>query len=402
MLRCLQARICPNDEQLIQHLLTAELNWESIGATALRWGVAPLFYYNLRNLAPNLPYPVLQDLAMAYLIASAQNALRFSDLREALTALRTAGIEVIALKGAALAETVYPNRSARPMSDVDILVRRENLAGARDILLSMGYISSSPLTAEAQTQISHHIQPLVSPRRTIVEVHWTLARPDRPFKPDLDGLWQRSRPTAIADVPARVLGAEDTLVYLSLQAAEDRFVRALKYLCDIAQVVDRYHDELNWRAVTERARSWRARHSVYLALRLSRELLRAEVPDETLDTLKPAAFDVTLLSWATDRLLHEGEEARSLGPRFMRAWNAPTWRERGRSLAAMLFPPRDVVADQYHVRPDSVRVYWFYLVRLKDELKRTWRAGIRLLMREPAWTEAAEQNRLLAEWLESA
>lgn len=402
VLHCLQARIRPADEQRIQHLLTAELDWEAVGATAFSWGVAPLFYYRLRNLAPNLPSHLLHDLAVAYLSASAQNAWLFSDLREVLLALRSAGIEVIALKGAALAETVYPSRAARPMSDIDLLVRRENLAGARDALLGLGYVSSSQLSAEAQTHISHHIQPLVSPRRTIVELHWTLARPDRPFRPDLDGLWQRARPTRIADVLARVLAAEDTLVYLSLQAAEDRFVRALKYLCDIAHAADRYQDDINWPAVNERARLWGAQHSVYLTLRLARELLFAGVPDETLATLQPISFDPRLLSWATDRLLQQGEAARPLGPKFMRAWNALTWRDRGRRLAAMLFPARNVVADQYHVRPDSMRVYWFYLVRLKGELRRTWSTVSRLLVRDPALTEAAAEERLLAEWLEAA
>gem|GEM_PF-1178560 len=271
----------------------------------------------------------------------------------------------------------------------------------REVERVLGYVSSNPLSVEAQARISHHIQPLVSPHGTIVEIHWTLVRPDHPFKPDLDGLWERARPAEVAGVLVRVLSAEDTLIYLSFQAAQDRFIHALKYVCDIAQVVARYQHEINWRVVSERARSWGGQHSVYLALYLARDLLGAEVPDETLAELRPASFDARLAVWARDRLLRRAEEAQPLGPKFMRAWNAPTWGARCRNLAAMLFPPRDVVADLYHVPADSRRVYWFYLVRLKNELRRTYRTLGRLLIRDRATASAAEQDKALAEWLES-
>lgn len=271
----IRASIDSQANERIRSLLSSGLVWESVGATACNWGVAPLFYYNLRRL--ELDPSVLVDLtniALPYLHTSARNSVLFTRLKEILTALRGAGIQVIVLKGAALASTIYPNRSARPMSDVDLMLRKPDLRGARDILVGAGYFSSSELSLETQTRISHHLRPLVSPKGgIIVELHWTLVRPDRPFSPDPDGLWERSLEVDITGVPVRVLALEDLVLHMSIQAAEDRFVRMLKCLCDIDHAVERHRNEIDWGLVSERAVRWSAQHSAYMTLYLAREML---------------------------------------------------------------------------------------------------------------------------------
>ena len=54
---------------------------------------------------------------------------------------RAAKTEVVLLKGAALALTVYGSFVERPMSDVDLLVARGDAPRARDALLAAGWVS---------------------------------------------------------------------------------------------------------------------------------------------------------------------------------------------------------------------------------------------------------------------
>ena len=65
------------------------------------------------------------------------------------------------------------------------------------------------------------------------------------------------------------------------------------------------------------------------------------------------------------------------------------------------FPLVKLWPEPYGLRPDSGKGYLYYLVRLRDELMRTSRTLGRLLIRDSGVTEAAKQDKALAEWLES-
>jgi len=71
------------------------------------------------------------------------NSLKNSDIeqkaKEALSAFAKEQIDVIPLKGIYSAGHIYKNIALRPVSDIDLLVRKEELAAADRILGSLGY-----------------------------------------------------------------------------------------------------------------------------------------------------------------------------------------------------------------------------------------------------------------------
>jgi hypothetical protein len=52
---------------------------------------------------------------------------------------RAAGIDVIVLKGAFLAELVYRNIGLRAIGDIDLLVKKEDLGKVKRVLIQLGY-----------------------------------------------------------------------------------------------------------------------------------------------------------------------------------------------------------------------------------------------------------------------
>jgi len=60
-------------------------------------------------------------------------------LADILTCYQAAGIDVLVLKGAALAHLVYPQPVLRPMRDIDILVRAEDVYRAYARLPEIGF-----------------------------------------------------------------------------------------------------------------------------------------------------------------------------------------------------------------------------------------------------------------------
>ena len=79
-------------------------------------GVGPLVYARLR----------LPQLRQDAIHAAAHEPLRTADLAEVLSALAARGVDVLILKGTALAYDLYPAAELRPRSDTDLLIARDD------------------------------------------------------------------------------------------------------------------------------------------------------------------------------------------------------------------------------------------------------------------------------------
>ena len=95
------------------------------------------------------------------------------------------------------------------------------------------------------------------------------------------------------------------MLHLALHASAHHVFSSfgIRPLCDIAELLRRFGDTLDWEAAQQRAHDWGAGHALYLTLRLAREMLGAAVPTLLLAALQPADFDSRYLVWARARLM---------------------------------------------------------------------------------------------------
>ena len=145
-------------------------------------------------------------------------------LLQAVDTLGVEGIGCVALKGAALAWTVWPNPAERQMRDIDVLVAEAKAAEAYTALRAAGWQAPNLGAAELSrfAKAETHLPPLYSPEGVMCELHahvWS--------KPPLPG-----SPMPLSD-DAHVLGharhserlgaaipcAEDMLAHLVVHAA---------------------------------------------------------------------------------------------------------------------------------------------------------------------------------------
>jgi len=93
----------------------------------------------------SVPKKFRERWAEAYYAAAARSALLSREMDRLLAALHEADIPAILLKGAILAENLYPNPALRPMSDLDILVPHDRVLDAREVLERLGYRALHPI-----------------------------------------------------------------------------------------------------------------------------------------------------------------------------------------------------------------------------------------------------------------
>jgi len=99
----------------------------------------PLLHHALRVHGVALAEPALSILRAASLWEERRATRIRAILVEALASLQRAGVAVVLLKGAALAETVYPQFELRHCHDLDLLVEEAALPVASEALSAAGF-----------------------------------------------------------------------------------------------------------------------------------------------------------------------------------------------------------------------------------------------------------------------
>ncbi len=138
----------------------ADLMWEHVPDQAHYHGVARLVMPAIVRLAAATQSPRAAT-ARRRLTAIVHRQNAAVDAREEavsilLTAMKSAGIRLVLLKGAALAHLIYKAPEDRPSLDIDVLVDRENIVAAARVAESIGYVFADGY-ASAFTPTKHHL-----------------------------------------------------------------------------------------------------------------------------------------------------------------------------------------------------------------------------------------------------
>jgi hypothetical protein len=144
-------------------------------------------------------------------------------LKGVLSAFHRANLPLIALKGPCLAERIYGDASLRTCFDLDLLVRRVDLARAEQLIADIGFAPNSH---------ADDYHRAWSRKSLNLELHHNVENPHA-FDFDIDAAWARAEPSQFHSAPVWLLAPRDELLYLCLHAARHRFER-LCLMLDLA------------------------------------------------------------------------------------------------------------------------------------------------------------------------
>lgn len=380
-------------------------DWNTLIEFARRHGVLPLLHARLkaRSQQIEIPAAIVQHTHQAYLQNAARNVRLYHQLAEILTALQIAQIAVIPLKGAFFGEIVYNNIALRPMADLDILVPKHELGRAVEVLYALGYKPYRQFWIDAECACWSHLPEFFRADAAAVEIHWTLIYPTSPFTFDLDGIWERARPTIIAGVKVLDLAPEDTFIFLCLHTLyKHRLTNGMQAFCDIAGLLLYYQTELNWNDVQMRAREWKADKCVALMIHLMGTIGQIPLPQEALYATHTEDIDPRFLRWGHAQIFGAAQPVTPLSANLTQVWQGRGLCRRITLLLQRAFPSRAFLSTLYGISPDSLWLYWYYLIRPFDLLRQYGPSLWRLLCRDKRMTASAENiaiGNTVIEWM---
>lgn len=280
----------------LQKLVRFNLDWGRILEKAEQLGIAPLIYSALKKVTDSnqIPKEIMEQLQASCARNTIRNMDLYRKLKEILVTFSQEEIPVIVLKGAALAELVYQNIALRPMADLDLLVKKEDLDAAEHLLLKLDYVPYEPSFRPREwfPDHHHHLAPYISPNRSFfLELHHHIIPPPASASLPIHDFWHRALPAQIASTPSLVFAPQDMLLHLCLHLSHPGclpFVGNFRVLCDIAETIRRYQAEIDWAQFLRAGQIYEVEKFLYYALWLAQDMVEAEVPTELLEELESA------------------------------------------------------------------------------------------------------------------
>jgi hypothetical protein len=267
-----------------------------------------------------------------------------------------------------LAATAYAEPALRPMNDIDLLFRPEQLPQAEAMLTELGY-GGKYKSPEMGAGVVKHTStfrrtssddgatpnPYLSANsdRTI-EPHASLEESWFGLKVDVTpGVWQRAQTAVLANQPCLVLSPEDSLLHICVHFCFHLIQGApsMVQFTDLLAITQTA--SLDWSQFCHHARQRRAAPFALAALTLAQTLLGAPVPETAVSTLHqatPSALRQRIANLGLADILHRTQQKplvtlsqrlqRGLRDRAETARWAPDWRGRWHVWRTLLQPSR--------------------------------------------------------------
>lgn len=260
-----------------------EHEWDPLVRVARRAGLLARLAIGLSDRGVSVPGRARHHLDSEVRIAEAHHGNVRWEVRRIVEALGTADIPFIVLKGAAYVMAGLPPGRGRIFEDVDILVRREQLAGAESALGVHGWVTTHrhPYDQRYYRVWMHELPPLRHVKRgSSLDVHHTLLPLTAKLHPDPDLLWEAARPLA-GWQGACILSPADMVLHSAAHLFYDgAFENGLRDLFDLDDLLRHFgRESAFWSHLRARACAMDLDLPLADALRWTSGLLGTPVPD---------------------------------------------------------------------------------------------------------------------------
>ena len=256
--------------------------------------VLPLVHRNLLGSGAENDPAMAEYIRRLQLITFARNNRLFKQIKPLLALLDQEGFPTLILKGAALSHLYYGGYGLRSMSDVDLLIRTEQVMKVISLLGRSGW-RPAPRDPErftrAYVKISHSHEFIHEDGRR-VDLHWHVL-PECCRREDDFSFWDAAVPFEFSGIPTLALDSADQLLHIAVHGSRFSSTASLRWLADVMTVLRNPPTPLDWDRLIGQAGDRRLVLPVREVLEYVRLQLDAPVPESVTARL----HDIPVSRW---------------------------------------------------------------------------------------------------------
>jgi hypothetical protein len=291
----------------ISELLESELDWEWVGHFADSHRLQQQFCCRLRAIRPSAAPPGLDEVFHRTL----RNSLLLTrDLVGIVDLFRRAGIDALPFKGPALALQAYGSIPFRSFDDLDILIRKEEVWKARDVLQAAGYQPKLDLNPAREADcLDSYDEYLMRGEGGVplVELHWGFVPPQFGLKFGFDDCWPAREHLTLANREIPTLNSGDLLLVLSAHGAKHGW-SYLGLVTDLAWLV--VNQAMDWAALVGKARRLGILRMLLVAVNLAKAVFGIALAPVVREAIAADRAVDVLTAEITDSLFEQNGRAR--------------------------------------------------------------------------------------------
>jgi hypothetical protein len=193
------------------------------------------------------------------------------------------------LKGADVISRLYGVQGARPLSDVDLLVRESDVPTIDRLLRSLGFtqqIDGNPSYASSERGLALDLATTI----------WYLD------EQGLDDLWKRALTRPVGGTTISCLDTADLAIYLTAYAVVHRGELSAAFVQDLKLLIEK--ESPAWPVVVVRTKHAMLQVPLYHGLHHVRETVpTVAIPDTVLASLTPTSRSELMLAWLLRKLV---------------------------------------------------------------------------------------------------
>ena len=230
---------CP-DRSLDPRVLS-DIDWEGLLACARHHSLLPLLAHRLLELRDSalLPADTPARLRTEFQENLFRNITLLEHIKDVLAAWRDSDISGIPYKGPVMAEQLWGSVALRECSDIDFLVRRQDVDRAGEVLVRLGYERVAPvarglrpvLVRDASEEQFRHTQSNI-----LLELQWAPAPRTLAVRYDEEQLWRDIKLSAIAGELMTTPTPENLMGLLAIHGWKHNWSKLI-WVADLARLV---------------------------------------------------------------------------------------------------------------------------------------------------------------------
>jgi len=210
-----------------------------------------------------------------------KNKLLFLAASPVLQELFAQNIEALMLKGTGIILGCDIKPPLRPMSDIDFLVKKEEVRTAVKILSKLGWQPKQHYPSNLDLL---HAYSFMNDKGQNIDLHW------RSLDMDLTdshtaGYWERSIPSQLNEVPVRIMGVTDQLIQTCVHGIRWSRIPPIRWIADTFMLFEKSYMDIDWDHLINISTALKVTIPMGQGLRYLRSEFSLPIPDAVLQAL---------------------------------------------------------------------------------------------------------------------
>lgn len=243
------------------------------GRPAMR--LLPLVCANLLRLGVN--DPLMGRLKGVYRLTWCENQRLFHKMQPVLARLQSGGVDILLLKGVPLVLSYYRSHALRPMADLDLAIRPEQLDRALVLLAEVGWRGDTPAPSPEDLRY-RHAWWCTDGAGGELDVHYHLLRDCLAMTADR-WFWSAVEPVDFHGVEALQLEPTALLFHTILHGVRWNEEAPIRWIPDALVIVRERGEAIDWERLLDFAATQNLTHRLALGLIYLAENFGLKLPD---------------------------------------------------------------------------------------------------------------------------